>query len=132
MKGKVVLFAVATSAAALAQPAKTISDLLKEGVTYSGSESAGSRERLNRARAAVPELAGLDDETAVRVLQKNYYPAMSVQELAVHLGVTLHEPKRLGPIDRWRFESCMDDAAKAPTPAGVRLAAHNCRRRFDQ
>ncbi len=42
-------------------------------------------------------------------------------------------PKReLGTIDRWRFESCMTDAAKAPTEFGVRAGMHVCREKFGQ
>jgi len=41
-------------------------------------------------------------------------------------------PKELGFIDRWRFDSCMTDAAKNPTAHGVNTAARVCRRRFEQ
>lgn len=42
-------------------------------------------------------------------------------------------PKReLGTIDRWRFESCMTDAAKAPTEFGVRAGLRVCREKFGQ
>ncbi len=42
-------------------------------------------------------------------------------------------PKReLGMIDRWRFESCMTDAAKAPTEFGVRAGLRVCREKFGQ
>lgn len=42
-------------------------------------------------------------------------------------------PKRdLGPIDRWRFEGCLQDAAKNPTTVGVNLAVGLCNERFGQ
>lgn len=42
-------------------------------------------------------------------------------------------PKReLGPIDRWRFESCQSDAAKAPTELGVKAGLRVCREKFGQ
>jgi hypothetical protein len=42
-------------------------------------------------------------------------------------------PKReLGPIDKWRFESCQTDAAKAPTSQGVHAGLRVCREKFGQ
>lgn len=42
-------------------------------------------------------------------------------------------PKRnLGPIDKWRFESCQTDAAKAPTSQGVFAGLRVCREKFGQ
>lgn len=54
--------------------------------------------------------------------------------LDAHFG-TPPPPKqsaKLGPIDRWRYNSCIEDAAKAPTEAGVRVGLKLCRERFDQ
>ncbi len=42
-------------------------------------------------------------------------------------------PKReLGPIDKWRFDSCQTDAAKAPTSQGVFAGLRVCREKFGQ
>lgn len=40
--------------------------------------------------------------------------------------------KELGPIDRWRYESCRDSATKAPTTAGVNRGLGICDERFGQ
>lgn len=48
---------------------------------------------LNEARARLPDLLdGLDDQSAISVLQQTYYPDMSRQELAGRLGVDLAKP----------------------------------------
>lgn len=42
-------------------------------------------------------------------------------------------PKRsLGPIDTWRFESCMKESTGAPTELGVRIGTKRCRDKFGQ
>lgn len=42
-------------------------------------------------------------------------------------------PKReLGPIDRWRYDSCRTEASKAPTKEGVRAGLQVCHERFGQ
>lgn len=38
----------------------------------------------------------------------------------------------LGPVDQWRFDSCMTNAAQAPTQSGVVVATGVCRRKFNQ
>lgn len=40
--------------------------------------------------------------------------------------------RELGAIDRWRFESCMQDANKAPTALGVRSGQILCNEKFGQ
>lgn len=40
--------------------------------------------------------------------------------------------KELGPIDKWRYDSCRQDAAKSPTEAGVRIGLQICRDKFEQ
>lgn len=42
------------------------------------------------------------------------------------------KPKELGSIDKWRFESCKQDAAKSPTEMGVRVGIQICRDKFEQ
>ena len=42
------------------------------------------------------------------------------------------KPKQLGPIDKWRHESCQTDAAKAPTAQGVVQGMRVCREKFAQ
>lgn len=39
---------------------------------------------------------------------------------------------KLGPLEKWRYNSCMDEAVKAPTEAGVMHGTNNCRERFGQ
>lgn len=38
----------------------------------------------------------------------------------------------LGPIDKWRYESCQQDAATAPTSQGVIIKMRVCRDKFGQ
>jgi hypothetical protein len=38
----------------------------------------------------------------------------------------------LGPIDQWRFDSCMTNAAQSPTQSGVVVATGVCKRKFNQ
>jgi len=38
----------------------------------------------------------------------------------------------LGPIDKWRYESCQQDAATAPTYQGVNIKMRVCRDKFGQ
>ncbi len=40
--------------------------------------------------------------------------------------------KKLGPFDRWRYESCQKEAAQAPTPQGVGVGLRICREKFGQ
>lgn len=47
--------------------------------------------------------------------------------------IPLPPPKpELGPIDKWRYESCQQDAATAPTPQGVVVKMRICREKFGQ
>jgi hypothetical protein len=61
----------------------------------------------------------------------SYFP------LDAMLGRDIPQPpprqkKDLGVIDRWRYESCLTDAAKNPTVAGVNLARRVCDEKFGQ
>ena len=48
-------------------------------------------------------------------------------------GLPSPPPKpALGPIDKWRYESCQQDAATAPTQSGVNIKMRVCRQKFDQ
>ena len=38
----------------------------------------------------------------------------------------------LGPIDKWRYQSCQQDAATAPTSQGVVVKLRICREKFGQ
>lgn len=40
--------------------------------------------------------------------------------------------RALGPIDTWRFESCMKESTSAPTELGVRIGTKRCREKFGQ
>ena len=47
---------------------------------------------------------------------------------------TLPPPPKpeLGPIDKWRYDSCQQDAATAPTSQGVVVKLRICRDKFGQ
>ena len=47
---------------------------------------------LQEARQRLPELAGLNDETALGVINESYYPNMDRAELAGRLGYTPSPP----------------------------------------
>jgi hypothetical protein len=56
-------------------------------------------------------------------------------DAAVSRGLQVTAPRQkkdLGFIDRWRYESCLTDAAKNPTSAGVNLARRVCDQKFGQ
>lgn len=42
------------------------------------------------------------------------------------------QPRKLSAVDQWRYESCQQDAAKAPTETGVRVGLRLCREKFGQ
>ena len=90
---------------------------------------------MQEARKRLPLLAGLPDDSFVDVVHRLYYPYMDKAELAASIGYTLPPPmvpKTLGPLDRWRYESCQTDASKAPTPQGVNQGLRVCRDKFGQ
>lgn len=91
---------------------------------------------LDEARKNIPELSGLNDESALNVIHQVYYPHMDKADLAARLGVKLPDSKapkpKLGPIDQWRYESCQKDAAQAPTVLGVNTGLRLCREKFGQ
>lgn len=96
-----------------------------------GSTAASIQE----IRKQNPEWENLDDDGVVEVIRQVYYPDLSKSEIACQIGVTLTPPKKkrlLGPIDRWRYNSCRADAAKAPTATGVNQGMQVCREQFDQ
>lgn len=105
-----------SSCAALAQPAPCSSSMAA-------------------ARAQFPTLAGLPDDSLVRVLQEVHYPSATPDQVAAALCVKLqppHQARELGAIDRWRYNSCQKDAAQAPTSQGVVIGVRLCREKFDQ
>jgi hypothetical protein len=77
----------------------------------------------------------LDDDAAFRAIHAAYYPDISKEEFARRICYTIPQPpkpKELGAIDRWRYESCQSDAAKAPTSQGVNAGLRVCREKFGQ
>ncbi len=93
---------------------------------------------MAEARKRLPELSGLSDESALNVIHQAYYPQWDKAKLAEALGVALPttnsamtKPK-LGWLDQSRYESCQQDAAKAPTPHGVNVGLRICREKFNQ
>ena len=72
----------------------------------------------------------LHGAAALSFLRDRKFPEYSIFDLAMHYCVEL--PKPLGRIDKWRYESCMSDAAKAPTAQGVNAGLRVCREKFGQ
>jgi hypothetical protein len=98
-------------------------------------EQAPELMTMKKFREQIPQLHGLDDASAVRVIQKSYYPTVSVEQIALKLGIVMPPPfvpKDLGPIDKWRYQSCQQDAALAPTSQGVGIRMRVCRQKFGQ
>jgi hypothetical protein len=91
---------------------------------------------LETFRAKIPQLYGLDDESAVKVIQSYYYPEIPVERIASRLGVVMSPPpppkQELGMIDKWRYQSCQQDAATAPTQSGINIKMRVCREKFGQ
>lgn len=99
------------------------------------SEQGVAKMDLNEARKRIPELAGLSDESALNVIHQVYYPDVDKAVLAERLGYKALPPpvpKTLGWLDQRRYESCQQDAAKAPTPQGVVVGLRICREKFGQ
>jgi hypothetical protein len=88
---------------------------------------------LAQYRAQIPGLFALDDASAVAVIQQVYYPEIPVEQIAAKLGVVMPPPKpELGMVDKWRYQSCQQGAAEAPTPQGVIIKLRVCREKFGQ
>lgn len=93
--------------------------LLASAVSVSAS-SQGTTPALERAFKKMDELdaAGIG---------RGYQPPFTAPP-----PEPTFEKRQLGPIDRWRFESCMRDAAKAPKQRGVVVGVASCERHFGQ
>lgn len=108
--------------------------------TNEPSQSASSpavqnASKLADIRAKLPVLKDYTDAEAVSFIQEVYYPGKTVEELAGALGVVLpkpKQPKKLGPIESWRYASCREKATAAPTPMGVTVGLRDCDSRFEQ
>lgn len=99
------------------------------------SEQGTVKIDLYEARKRIPELAGLSDESALNVIHEVYYPDMDKAVLAERLGYKAPPsptPERLGWLDQRLYESCQQDAAKAPTAQGVVAGLRICREKFGQ
>jgi hypothetical protein len=68
--------------------------------------------------------------SALVYLKENKYKDLTIFDLAMHYCIGL--PRPLGPIEKWRYESCQTDAAKAPTSQGVNAGLRICREKFGQ
>ena len=105
------------------------------GQHYATRQCLGSefKKSVTEVRRELGALGDLDDAGVAAALQGTFYPDMTVQDVACSLGVRLPDPpKKLGPIDQWRYDSCRSDAAKAPTARGVTAALQVCREKFGQ
>ena len=90
---------------------------------------------MQEARKRLPLLADLPDDSFANVVHKMYYADMDKAEFFKWIGYAPPPPKMpktLGPLDRWRYESCQTDAAKAPTSQGVSQGMRVCREKFGQ
>lgn len=90
---------------------------------------------MQEARKRLPLLANLPDDSFANVVHQKYYADMDKAEFFKWIGHTPPPPKipkTLGPVDRWRYESCQTDAAKAPTSQGVHQGMRVCRDKFGQ
>ena len=82
-----------------------------------------------------PELDGLDDNQVVDAVHQAFYADLPRAQIAEYFGIkpTVKSViKKLGIWDQWRYNSCQENAAKAPTPVGVTTGLHLCRERFEQ
>jgi hypothetical protein len=92
------------------------------------------KSSMNAAKTQL-EMHHLTDEIAFDVIHSNYYKHIPKQDLADFLCYTLplpFVPKTLGPIDKWRYQSCQQDAATAPTQPGINIKMRLCREKFGQ
>lgn len=104
------------------------------GPSGSVSEQIYSNPKMNppEARKLLPDLVGLDDDEAVERLRNAHFQEMTLDAVAKRFNVLLFRPKKLGFIDKWRYEYCIQDAAHAPTERGVTVGAKACQQRFEQ
>jgi len=101
---------------------------------------ADQRITISELRNSYPGLFGLDDRDAARLYRDTFYQDMSYEHVACNLGISLIDPpappkpvsKSLGAIDKWRYESCLMDATKSPTPLGVTRGTQLCKTKFEQ
>lgn len=91
------------------------------------SQPAGAHAEVEQIN---PFYRALDDRHAIQYLQEHKYRDLTLFDLALHYCVKL--PKPLGRIEKWRYESCQTDAAKAPTSQGVFAGMRVCREKFEQ
>jgi hypothetical protein len=90
---------------------------------------------MAEARKRLPILASLDDESFVRATHAAYYQHTSIEQLAASLCIEWPptDPRRkLGALEKWRYEACQSDAAQAPTSQGVNVGLRICREKFGQ
>jgi len=101
---------------------------------------ADQRITIAELKKFYPLLAGLTDQDAMKIYRDTFYSDFPYEKVACFLGVSLEqdvEPpkpknKKLGPIDKWRYESCLMDATKAPTPQGITRGSQLCKAKFEQ
>lgn len=95
-----------------------------------------SAMHITEMRRLEPEWHNLSDDDVVEVLSRVYYKTTPREIIACQIGVFLSPPPppkpKLGPIDKWRYESCLEKATNAPTQYGVNQAMQLCRKRFNQ
>lgn len=97
------------------------------------AQSGTTSKKMAEVRAMHPQLAGLDDDQVVDALREAFYQDLPRERVAASLGVVPRAPKpALGPIDKWRYESCQESAIKSPTAQGVNNGLRLCRERFNQ
>ncbi len=122
-------------AAAEPIPKSTPKTTYFEGIDFSLLQPAPPQTTVADIKQQYPDLIDLDDDQVVDAVHEAFYKELPRDVVAAALGVPprpIKTQKKLGPIDKWRYESCQESAIKSPTPQGVGNGLRICRERFNQ
>lgn len=108
---------------------KTILALAVLALAFSSPSMADEKKK-----PATRALSSLDELDAAGIGVGYQRPDLAAGERFIEdLKPAEPPPKReLGPIDRWRYDSCRTEASKAPTKEGVRAGLQVCHEKFGQ
>ncbi len=116
--------------------AKNATPAVSNSNTSHGQSTEPKRVSLADLKRRFPSLQGLSDAEAFDAVHAAFYADMDKAELARRIGFTLPPPppgpRKLSAWERWRYESCQQDATKAPTTKGVTEGLWLCREKFGQ
>jgi len=128
-QGETLNFAV--SDATIAESSKREKPVEPTGVIRNtGDRAMATKPKLGISGnnfGAVPTDANPDDYVGTSYSQPAA-PAIPAPEQ----GPPITTKKELGPIDRWRYQSCQQGASQAPTQQGVTVGLRICREKFAQ